>query len=157
MALSNWDTLAIDLEGNPTNGIFISPKSGVKVELYKNWAYICDPKGWHEGGGYVKDVVGQVESGSLHYYDINIEAIQGPQNGIYVACWTVEWPPPKGEERKPKYYGMIGCGVYGFEGEKWIGVSKESFDFLRSWISNIFDKEIATVNFSKASFTIQSK
>lgn len=148
MALSNWDTLAIDLDGKPTNGVFVSPKSGVTVELYKNWTHIRDPKGWHEGGGYVEDVVAQVEQGSIRYHDIHVEAIRGPQNGIYVACWTVDWTQKDEEGKpKPKYYGMIGCGVYGYDKHDWVGVEKESLQFLKDWVSKrekVWDEEEIT-------------
>ncbi len=144
MALSNWDTLAIDLDGKPVNGVFVSPKTGIKVELYKNWVYIHDTKGWREGGRFVNDTVAEIQEGDLSIHDIHIRAIRGPQNGIFVACWTVEWPKSETGETKPIYKGMIGCGVYGFEGGDWIGVSKESFKFLQDWISKkepVFDED----------------
>jgi hypothetical protein len=140
MALSNWDTLAIDLDGNPTNGVFKSPKSGITVEIYKNWVYVRDAKAWHEGR-YVNDVVLEIQSGSLHYQEVSIEAVRGPQNGIYVACWTVDYNV-KDEKGKAKYHGMIGCGVYGFSDEDWVGVTKESLEFLKDWITRkhqVFD------------------
>jgi len=156
MALSNWDTLTIDLDGNAIDGVFTSPKSRVQVEIYKNWIHIQDPKGWHGGGSFASYVVAQIQHGSLVYHDVNIEAIRGPQNGIYIVCWTVEWikiPPsvqtrmnfPKEEGKtEPNYHGMIGCGVYGFEGGEWVGVKKESLEFLKNWVSKkepIWDEE----------------
>jgi len=136
MALSNWDTLAIDLDGNPISGVFISPKSKAQIEIYKNWAYIHDSKVWHKGGNFINNVVAEIKSGSFTYQDIHIEAIRGPQNGTYIACWTVEYVKAKEKgQTEALYHGMIGCGVYGFKGEDWVGVTKESFDFLKNWIS----------------------
>lgn len=131
MALSNWDTLAIDLDGNPTNGVFKSQRSGATVELYKNWIYVRDPKAWREGDGrYVNDVVLEIQHGSLCYQNIHIAAMRGPQQGVFVVCWTVDY-----NEKPAKYEGMIGCGVYGFDNEDWVGVTKESLDFLKEWIT----------------------
>jgi len=129
MALSNWDTLAVNLKGEPQSGFFVSP-GGVKVEIYKNWVYIHDPEAWREKGSYVKDTIMQINHGDLHYHDVEIRAIRGPQEGIYVACWHTDY-----KDEEIIYTGMVGCGVYGFAGEEWIGVTPESVAFLQKWIS----------------------
>lgn len=131
MALSNWDTLAVDLKGEAQAGFFVSP-CGVRVEIYKNWVYIHDPKAWRKGGQFCEDVVIELQHGDLHYMDVEIRAVRGPQNGIYVACWHIDWHV---EDKKPaEYTGMVGCGVYGFEGEDWVGVTPDSVEFLQKWI-----------------------
>lgn len=45
VALSNWDTLAIDHNNNSINGV-IKSKMGVTVRIYKNWLYIEDNIAW---------------------------------------------------------------------------------------------------------------
>lgn len=131
MALSNWDTLAVDLNGKPQSGTFISP-GGVEVRIYKNWIYVSDPAAWREGGSFVDHTVMEIQHGSLQYHDVHIEAIRGLA-GIYVACWHINWGK---EEKETVYTGMIGCGVYGFEGEEWVGVLPENVEFLQKWISH---------------------
>ncbi len=125
MALSSWDTLAVNLNGEAQAGFFVSP-GGVKIEIYKNWIYIRDPKAWREGGSFTQDVVMEIQHGELRYGDVEIHAIRGPQNGVYVVCW----------HENEQTTGMIGCGVYGYEGEKWIGVTPDSVEFLQKWISH---------------------
>lgn len=130
MALSNWDTLAVDLNGEPQAGSFTSP-GGVEVRIYKNWIYISDPQAWREKGGFVKDTIMEIQHGTVRYHDVEIQAIRGPQYGVYVVCWHAD------HDSKPtKYTGMIGCGVEGYEDENWIGVKPESVEFLQKWISN---------------------
>lgn len=124
MALSNWDTLAVDLEGQPIDGSFTSP-GGASVAIYKNWLYIRDEKAWHDGS-FVKPTIMQIQHGELDYHDVDIVAIRGPQNGVYVACWHVS---------KKTVTGMVGCGVSGYYGSEWVGVQPESVKFLQEWIS----------------------
>lgn len=76
MALSDYDTLALDETGQPTNGVFTSPL-GVTVEFYKNWLYIRDPALQKPKGGaydFARDTVMSVNSGHLHYRDVEIFA-----------------------------------------------------------------------------------
>ncbi len=127
MAKSDYALLAVDKEGTPIAGTFVSP-CGVEVEIYKTWLYIRDKKGWAEGGSFVEPVIMQVHSGELTYKDVHIFAIQGgPQNGVYCAVWC----HPYDTER---FRAMVGIGVYGYDESldpQWVGVSKESLDFLQ--------------------------
>jgi len=86
MALSNWDTMAVDLDGKPINGEWTS-RSDIKIVFYKNWIHIHDSKGWSKDSSFVEPIVITIQSGSIVYKDIHIEAIRGPQNGIYAAVW----------------------------------------------------------------------
>lgn len=134
MALSNWDTLTIDENGNATNGSFLSPL-GVKVSFYKNNIHIEDPVAWQEGGSFVKDIVMEVQEGEFRYKDVNINTVRGPQSGIYAVAYTNSY--------EEKFRCMVGCAVYGYadDGEKdedglppFVGVKPSSRDFLQSWI-----------------------
>lgn len=135
MALSNWDTLALNQDG-PSDGILTSPM-GVSVAIYKNWLYVLDPHNAREGGRFdpSSDTVMQVDAGSLAYLDVQIEAVRGPQEGIYTVVL-------RGEQV------MVGCGVYGWEPTgapqmitnfdtylppPWLGVTPESVHFLRAF------------------------
>ncbi len=135
MALSNWDTLAVGLNGEPQTGSFVSP-GGVKVEIYKNWIYVHDSKAWRKEGSFTKDTIMEISHGNVRYHDVNIQAVRGPQSGVYVVCWHVDYDQKPGERQTADYAGMIGCGVYGFDNEDWVGVKPESVEFLQKWISN---------------------
>lgn len=160
MALSNWDTLAVNQTGESTNGVFVSPL-GVSVEFYKNWLYVRDKQGWNKGGRFVEPTVMQVEHGVLHYKDVSITAIRGPQNGVYAVVQSTVYPPHltedcakckakakayRHEQNCPdfvdtKYFVMVGCGVYGYSGEDWVGVDDESKKFLVDWIQKSEQEE----------------
>lgn len=144
MALSNWDTLALTVEG-PTSGVFTSPL-GVSVEIYKNWLYVHDPDTWREGR-YSKPVVMEIQHGEVNYRDVCILAKRGPQEGVYVMMWSgYEWSP--GADM------MVGCGVYGYadrdeaatgapqpEDYEWLGVTDESLAFLRQMVTEHLDRD----------------
>lgn len=130
MALSNWDILAIDHEGNPSNGVFRS-STGVEVEFYKNWLYVRDEAGWTDNG-FMRPTVMQISEGSIRYKDVEIVAFRGPQDGVYAVVWHTHYPKrAEGEPYKPAVItGMAGCGVYGYSGDVWTGVAPESTQFL---------------------------
>lgn len=145
MALSNWDTLAVDENGAATKGVLESPM-GVVVEFYKNWIYVSDKKAWREGGGFCKPVVAQVNAGHLDYQDVHIVAKRGPQNGIYAAVW-VGWKDIK---------AMVGIGCYGYDDDsEWVGVQPESIQFLEDMIksedeNHYVDDKLRSIKFDKA-------
>lgn len=126
MALSNWDTLSVNHLGESTCGDFESPK-GVKVEIYKNWIYVHDEQGWSEGG-FTKPVVMQIQSGVVHYKDVEMGVFRGPQGGVFVIAHS-------GYEHRGDFTGMIGCGVYGYEGDEFVGVTPETLKWFRELVS----------------------
>jgi hypothetical protein len=129
MSLSNWDTMAFDEKGEPTNGVFVS-KLGVCVAFYKNWLYVRDEKAWEEGGAYIKPTVMHVQSGDLHYKDVGIHALRGPQNGIFAVVYS-----GYGKEAP----GMLGCGVSGYEGDDWVGVTPATIEW---WAAHLEELEV---------------
>tara|TARA_Y100000310_G_scaffold56232_1_gene51652 strand:+ start:51558 stop:52133 length:576 start_codon:yes stop_codon:yes gene_type:complete len=122
MALSNWDTFAKDFDNNSVPGVFETEQ--VKVEIYKNWLHIT--------AGEMKATI---HEGNITIGDVEIFAVRGPQNGVYVYCRT-------GYEHNDTIKGMVGCGVYGYEDEEFIGVTKECLEFLRQQIEE-WDKKHA--------------
>lgn len=131
MALSNWDTMAVSDKGESIDGVYTSP-SGIVVEFYKNWLYVRDQKSWTEESGWAEPTVMQVESGTLTYKDVHILALRGPQNGVFAAIWTEKYDEEgEGDKKRvvKKVTGMVGCGVYGFDKDKWVGVTRAT----RSW------------------------
>lgn len=104
MALSNWDVLAVDEHGTPTNGV-LKTADGVTVHFYKNWLYIDDPASWRKGA-FTTPCVSQVWHGAMDYRGVSIMAERGPQEGVYAAVIY----PTYG----PLYHVMVGIGCYGF-------------------------------------------
>jgi len=131
MAMSNWDLMAVDTKGNPTDGKFKSP-AGVEVEIYKNWVYVKDEKAWTEKGAQLNEpYIMQLSSGVLSYKDIDINAIRGPQNGIFIIVEHSKFDKKKKEYVKT---GMAGCGVSAFAGNRGVGVTQTSLKFLEKLI-----------------------
>lgn len=124
MALSNWDTFALNEKGEPISGLFVSPL-GVEVEIYKNWVYIRDEKAWTEDCGFTNNTVMHIDSGDFRYKDVCVLAIRGPQHGVCVAAYHNNW-------NDKILTGMVGIGCYGFnETDEWVGVTEDSVKFLR--------------------------
>jgi hypothetical protein len=129
MALSNWDTLAVNEKKESTNGVFQTPL-GVKVEIYKNWLYVHDKAIAKENDPYVDDVVMEIQEGELTYRDLHVKAIRGPNDGIYAVCWFHQYENKKKPDR---FEFMLGTGIYGFDDkENWVGVTQFNINVLIS-------------------------
>ncbi len=165
MALSNWDTLALDESGRPTNGVFTSPL-GIVVEIYKNWLYVRDSKGWESGGGYVEPTIMEIQHGSLSYKDVQISAIRGPKNGVYCVVQSAVYPTPIAgvcptcQAKKGGWHGvkcpsfvrvkhlvMVGIGCYGYsESGDWLGVEAADKQLLYEWIHKSLEEPLEAVD-----------
>jgi len=120
MALSNWDTWAKDFDNKTVLGIFETKQ--VKVEIYKNWLYVT-----------VGDVLMTMHEGEISINDIYIRATRGPQSGVYVFCKA-------GYKHNNNLKGMIGCGVYGYEDEEFVGVTQKCIEFFKKKVE-IWEEE----------------
>lgn len=150
VALSNWALLALDENGNATNGILKSPL-GVKVEIYKNWLYIADEAAWQDGGHYMKPTVLQVYRGDLVYKDVAIYARRddsGPET-IYAAVTARHHG--KGTFNNCAAL-LIGCGTYAFDEDgRCVGVRPSQLEALREFAKEALDEEIfSKIDWSKA-------
>lgn len=149
MAMSNYDTMALNARGEPINGVFVS-KLGVSVAIYKNWLYVRDEKAWVDGGAFVTPTVMQISSGNLKYKDVEITAKRGPQDGVYCVVTTRSWDRVLKNTCKrckrtatnfhasncPVVFGaMIGIGCYAYSGKRSVGVTKKSVAFLKRWLN----------------------
>ena len=110
MALSDYDILAFDENGQSTRGVFESP-AGVIVEFYKDFLYVGDERAWREGSSYLHPTVMKIEQGELNYMDVRVRAIRGPQDGVYAVVssgttYTYEGSKP--------FRCMIGVGCNGY-------------------------------------------
>jgi hypothetical protein len=140
VALSNWDTLCVDLRGEPVArcGI-VDRRTGVAVDFCKNWLYIRDPRAWRPGRRYVRPTVAEVHEGELSYGPFSIRAIRGPQEGIFAAVWHEH----RGRDRKLRIRGIAGCAVYGYDDAdepRFVGVSTESLTFLRDFLTTTVEE-----------------
>ena len=124
MALSNWDTLMVDQNGKPIDGMWTSP-AGVGIEVYKNWVHVHDQKAYIGGGyAYTEPIVMRITEGDIQYRDVSIVALRGPQNGIYICAWNTIYSD---DYKSSHDIGCIGIGVYGFaDNGKYLGVNKGS-------------------------------
>lgn len=123
MALSNWDSCAINTEGKPISAIFTY--ENITVELYKNWIYVFEK-------GKEKHIA-SIQSGDLIIGDVHIYAIRGPQEGIYATIWS-------GQEYNNTIDGVLMIGVYGFENEKWVGIKESSLKWFKNKL-NLINEE----------------
>ena len=114
MALSNWAVMAFDNDGNSSNGVMNCP-GGRSVELYKNWCYIHDKKGWVKGRNHIFPVVAQLLNGEACIAGLRLQATRGPQESIFLFAQHTEYPKStKGKVADTKYTRMAGVGGYGW-------------------------------------------
>lgn len=126
MALSNWDACAWDQDGNPLIPAVIRFPDGTKVEIFKNKAYIKDPRCWTEDCGHEKPIVMVIYEGDLYYKKLFLTAKRGRQESIYLyVIWLGE-----GDLR------MYGIGAYGFkdESDEYIGIEGETVEDYLNWL-----------------------
>ena len=143
MALSNWDTLSFNEKGESINGLFVS--GDVKIEIYKNWLYVHDPKVWDENSMFINDTIMHVLSGNFIYKNINIHAKRGRQQSVLCFVYTRDY-------KTDTFNAMIGCGVYGFNGNNWVGVEEETYEELKEFVEEVVSNE-----FIRTPFTLPDK
>ena len=107
MALSNWDTLAFDVDGQPCNGVLVG-FDGASAEIYKNWLYVRDPKMWTRGRGFVSPTIAQIESGEVTVSEFQIHAERhSGQDAMFVLVECHRYEP-----REVRWMAGIGCSGY---------------------------------------------
>lgn len=131
MALSNWDTLAIDTAGNPCDGS-IRGEEGSSVEVYKNWLYVNDPRMHYEKSQYTRCVIAEIMEGCITLSDFTIHATRGPQQSV------IGFIKAHGKEGKDDKY-MFCIGAYGYSDPtcvicKAMGINPDDYDdIMTSW------------------------
>src|SRR5574340_955568 len=73
----------------------------------------------------------EIREGDLVYKDVTILAKRGPQGGVFCIVYTPSW-----SRDDKKFEAMVGAGVYGFEGEDFVGVNSESVEFLKQLLKD---------------------
>lgn len=71
MALSNWDTFAMNEKSKSCEAIFKSPR-GVVVKAYKNWLHIEDGTSHQNNNNISTSVIMTMYSGEITFRDTNI-------------------------------------------------------------------------------------
>lgn len=131
MALSNWAILGIDQDGL-TEGELVDEKLGYTIEIYKSWVYVRDPAGHREGNSYKDDVVMKIDDTSgLTYQRMCLDVWKPVSNEVYVAARTGYY-----HDEDSDVNVFLGCGVYGYEGEDWVGVTDSQLERLDEHLSN---------------------
>jgi len=137
MALSNWDTFAMDHENKPCCGVYISPQ-GISVEIYKNWIYLKD-KDWNKVG-YWHPVM-EIYDSKMSYKDVNI-ASKFINHTIYVATWS-------GYNYDKSVKGMVGIGTMGHDVKsQYVGVTAKHLIRLKKFLNSrsiVYSVEIPQV------------
>lgn len=141
MALSNWDTFAMNEKGEPCKGEFVSPL-GVRVAIYKNRVYVYDEVAWQESMiCHNKPCVMEIFKSEMNYKDVYIIS-DFIDNAVYLAVFSYTEP----------LTGMVGCGVYGFDEEgEYVGVREKHIDFLKDFLNTERDYYQIPNVFSKLS------
>lgn len=138
MALSSWDTFALNKDSEPIRG-YAENHNGVGIEIYKNWLYIHDDtmkdlfnedahkfSGDYESTpadqhyGFTGTVVMQIQEGFVRYGGWDIYVERGPKNGVYVVAESHQTDYEAEDEDGGRTYPtlrqdvLVGCGVYGY-------------------------------------------
>jgi len=139
MALSNWDTLAINNQGKSCDGEF--KVGGNSIDIYKNWVYIRSKGMWRkDSSSFVEPTIAEISNGNIQLAGFDIRAIRGSQNAIFVFTSYSYLTPTK--KYKRKYFAGIGCyGYYSKVAEylKWKGIDVEYDDYCTG--SSNYDKK----------------
>lgn len=114
MALSNWDTLAFDTNGDPCTGSI--EVNGTTVDIRKNWLYVGNEAIWVPGF-FVKPTILQMNEGHITISGFDIYAKRGSQSSILVYAEHREYQEQvEGEPYKPAIVTrMAGIGCYGYK------------------------------------------
>lgn len=139
MALSNWDTLAFGPDAQACNGVFESlTHPGDSIEIYKNWIYVRSRDMWKDGRSYTEPTIAQIQSGDTSILSFEIEVIRGSQqNAIFVFAKEFVYSDKKESEEgwfKPYYRRFGGIGCYGYDEDKWLGVTPETLKEFFDWL-----------------------
>jgi hypothetical protein len=146
----------------PCDSTFTDPTTGWEVRLRKNWLYLGSADRHLNNTGerptprepYVDGTLIQLNDGFLNFgYGFEVHAVRGPQLGVFFAAWTnrrEDRPAASGSRHFTVYEGMVGCGVSGYDGDRFVGVQPESVEFLRQWLATLDCKAVGCVDLTQA-------
>jgi hypothetical protein len=127
-SLSDWDVLALDEKGRPSNGISDKSPGGVVIDVYANYLRILSAESWHPLCPHPSPQCGVIRSGDVEFLDVSVAAEQTGVNLIW-ACWF---------RVGTNVVGTVGTVVNGFdESGRYLGVTPEAAknfaEQLRAW------------------------
>lgn len=126
MALSNWAITALDNIDGKTDGELVDNALDYKINIYKSNVFIYDKQSFRENSGYRNNLVMKIEDNSfLKYHNIRIDTWHPESNEVYVTA-TIGYR----HQNESEFRAFAGCGVYGYEGEEWVGVTDEQWEKL---------------------------
>lgn len=105
MALSNWDTLAINKDGKPAPGRHTFT-GGTTLEIYKNWCYVSNEKMYVKESSFEPPVIASINGCDMNLAGLTIKAIRGKQDSIFLFAQA-------GHEETFEVFAGIGCYGYG--------------------------------------------
>jgi len=140
MAMSDWDTLAYDYDGNLCDdGIFKHP-NGSSLEIYKDRVHVHDPAAWVAGSQFIKPITAQIYSGELQIagFTIHAQVNDISQHAIFVYADYFDYLDENKNNKNDKEYvkrcfGGIGC--YGHVNKIPTYVEKLNLDPKLEWYS----------------------
>lgn len=135
MALSNWDTLAVDETGAPLTDPLLTTAGGVSFVFYKNWVYVRSPELWFPGCGFTSPTIAQIDEGEVRIGGASLLAVRGPRDGIY-ALVTEQVHNGEGWRQR----AMIGCACEAYVGDTWTGVGEAEVAFLQAFLRERADE-----------------
>lgn len=140
LKLSDWDVLALDERGQPTNAVTEPSLCGVRAEAYCNWVNVVDASLWREGSITPSPVVSTVMHGEISILDLTVVAERGPEHGVYFAAWFLYNGQP---------VGMAGLACWGWgEGQVYRGVPASAVAHLVKLINGWVNDKIVPPAFA---------
>jgi hypothetical protein len=123
-----WDTFAVDQNSEPHLGWIMTPE-GVCAHFHGNHiTVLLDAKVEKEEP--LGHRIAVIHSGEIHFKDLRISAARGPQGGVYAAMYSVKPDNKRG-------VAVVGCSVYGYVNNKYVGVTTEALAYLQEFIEGI--------------------
>lgn len=134
MALGNWDSYAVTHDGRKVHR-WASP-SGVEIEPYKSEVYIRT-----EINGRVGTIV--VNSCKLRINGTSIYVRRGDpelSSSVLFVAEHLAFPNAHHRDFTPEISGVAGVGCYGYDGDRWVGVTEAHREDLRRFVAELRDK-----------------
>lgn len=147
MALSNWDTLAVDHTGAPLAEASFRAADGTSVRFYKNWLYVGSEALWRPGCGFDCPTIERIDEGVRSIGALTIRAARGPRDGVYALV----------HERRAGgvIRAMAGCACDGYQGEAWVGIGAAEVEALARLLAAQPEPSLRRIDLSRARRTNQ--